>query len=121
MVNINYLVDTGTTLSILHPAKYRQIPENMRPEQQPAIGSLKTAGGGSIVPEGYSLIPLNIANHIYWSRMVITSIDAPAVIGCDFLCENQCRIDVRQVNWALVDFCGLPQNRGWRIQDTAEL
>ena len=64
-VNINCLVDTGATLSILHPAKYLQIPENVRPELQPATGSLKTADGGSIVPEGYALIPLNIANHIH--------------------------------------------------------
>ena len=95
-INVNCLVDTGATLSILHPAKYRQIPENLRPKLQPATGNLKTADGGSTVPEGYALIPVSIANHIYWSKMVIASVDGPAAIGYDFLFENQCQIDVRK-------------------------
>ena len=52
-VNIYCLVDTEATLSILHPAKFNQILEELRLELHPA----KIADGGSIVSEGYSFIP----------------------------------------------------------------
>lgn len=76
--------------------KFNRIPEGVRPTLYPASGELRTADGGCVIPEGYAFIPLKVNGLDFLCKMVIASVDAPAVIGYDFLFKHECDIDVRK-------------------------
>ncbi len=52
-VTVNCLVDSGATLSVLHPDKYHAIPEARRPPMESNCGSIKMADGNLVVPLGH--------------------------------------------------------------------
>ena len=96
-LNIKFLIDTGATLSILHPDKYYEIPESHRPPLQPYPLKLCMGDGALRLTRGCAVIPI-VFN---LQKMVVADIDVAGVLGYDFLYENAVSINVRDGSLAL--------------------
>ena len=51
-VAVNSLIDTGSTITVLHPRKYFELDERDRPCLKPDCGQLRMADGGAVTPLG---------------------------------------------------------------------
>lgn len=61
-IDVECLVDTGSTATILHADKYLEIPESVRPELHPPSSTLRMADGNLVTPLGTANFPLVIDN-----------------------------------------------------------
>lgn len=95
-IDLNCLIDTGATVSILHPEKYYAIPEKYRPSLGPYKSKLRM-GDGALVPAlGCSITPLDFNGQLIPQKMIIANIDVSGVLGYDFLYENAVDINIRE-------------------------
>ena len=93
-IEVNCLVDTGSTICILHPRKYNLLPPNMRPEIKKTNTKLCLADGGVINTMGYIDLPIQVGNFTTVQKFTVADIDVPAVIGYDFLHSHKCTLDM---------------------------
>ena len=100
-LNIKFLVDTGATLSILHPDKYYSIPDRHRPPLEPYKLKLRMGDGPMRSTLGCAVIPMVFNGQLLPQKMVIADIDALGILGYDFLYENAVSINVRDGSLAL--------------------
>ena len=100
-LNIKFSVDTGATLSILHPDKYYSIPDRHRPPLEPYKLKLRMGDGALRSTLGCAVIPMVFNGQLLPQKMVIADIDVPGVLGYDFLYENAMSIIVRDGSLAL--------------------
>jgi hypothetical protein len=93
-IEVNCLVDTGSTICILHPRKYNLLPPNMRPEIKKINTKLCLADGGAINTMGYIDLPIQVGNFTTVQKFTVADIDVPAVIGYDFLHSHKCTLEM---------------------------
>lgn len=93
-LEINCLIDTGSTICILHPRKYNVIPSNYRPDIKAYNTRLCLADGGQIKTFGYIDLPVTIHDITLTHKFIIAEIDVPAIIGYDFLSKFKCTLDL---------------------------
>ncbi|MES9880089.1 MAG: reverse transcriptase domain-containing protein [Sedimenticola sp.] len=90
---MNCLLDTGSSLSVIHPSIYARMTGN-KPELTQTGSQLKMADGGLVNVVGKATFQLNIGNCTYKQLMAVADIEAPAVLGYDFMKSQNCQIDV---------------------------
>ncbi|KAL3865474.1 hypothetical protein ACJMK2_042861 [Sinanodonta woodiana] len=95
-VQVLCLLDTGSTLSVLHPNRYLAIPEEIRPPVEYKSFQLRMADGGLIPIQGCVTLPIKINGKVFNHRLIIADIQAPVVLGYDFLFDYECKIDVAE-------------------------
>ena len=95
-LNLNFLVDTGATISLLRPEKYYAIPEDKRPPSEPYTTKIRMGDGASINALGCAIFPPNIGRSLMPQKMVVANIEVAGVLGYDFLYENGVDINVRE-------------------------
>ena len=100
-LNIKFLIDTGATLSILHPDKYYEIPESHRPPLQPYPLKLRMRDGALRSTRGCAVIPIVFNGQLLPQKMVVADIDVAGALGYDFLYEKAVSINVRDGSLAL--------------------
>ena len=93
-IEVNCLIDTGSTICILHPRKYNIIPSHIKPEIKKHNTKLCLADGGQIDTIGYVDLPVEVGDLVVTHRFTVADIDVPAVIGYDFLNKHNCTIDI---------------------------
>lgn len=93
-IDINCLIDTGSTLSVIHPKKYYAIPEKMRPNLSKSTAHLCMADGSEVESLGFADFHLSIDGIFVKQQMVVAKIDAPLILGYDFLHSNNCQLDL---------------------------
>ena len=81
---INCLVDTGSTLTVLHSRKYLEIPEEQRPTLLQSKVRLKMANGELVQTAGQADFYITVNGKSLKQRFVVADIDVPAVLGYDF-------------------------------------
>jgi hypothetical protein len=91
---VNCLIDTGSTISVLHPMKYYAIPERERPVLDTSYGQLRMADGGMVSPLGSTVLTFQVNGKKLRQRMVIAEVEAPIVLGYDFLYEYDCQLNI---------------------------
>lgn len=64
-VSLNALIDTGSTIAIIHTQKFKLLSDEIQNTIQPVKFVLKMADGGPVPCKGVVKIPLNIENQIY--------------------------------------------------------
>ncbi len=94
--DVNCLVDTGATLSILHPSRYEAIPYEIRPKLEYINNDIRMADGGLVKLQGRATFTIVIDGEVIRTRMVIADVEVPAVMGYDFLHRYNCQIDIVQ-------------------------
>ena len=90
------LVDTGSTVTILHTRKFQSLPEEQQQKIQATPYTLKMADGGPVPCLGAVNLPIQVGDKVYLQYVLITEIEAPFVLGYDFLYKNNCLLDIRQ-------------------------
>ena len=102
-VELKCLVDTGATLSILHPDKYRYnaIPKKRRPPLEPYKLKIRMGDGALKSTLGCCVIPLVFNGQLFPQKMVVADIDISDVLGYDFMYDNSVSINVRDGTFAL--------------------
>ena len=98
-MDIKFLVDTGATLSILHPDKYYTIPKKHRPHLEPYKLKLRMGDGALRSTLGCSVIPLVSHGQLLPQKMVVA--DVYGVLGYDFLYKNAVSINIRNASLAI--------------------
>jgi predicted aspartyl protease len=95
-VNLNCLIDTGSTITVLHPDKYKAMREDSRPPLQKEVVKLRVADGGLVTPLGSAVFELDIQGKVYQQRILVADVEAPVVLGYDFLHKYKCQLDMGQ-------------------------
>ncbi|CAG2249051.1 unnamed protein product [Mytilus edulis] len=93
-VVVNCLIDTGSTICVIHPRKFEKLPIEFKPEIQRNNQRLCLADGSFVNTMGHVDLPIKIGNYTIIQKFTVAEIDVPAVIGYDFLHKNNCTIDM---------------------------
>ena len=88
------LIDTGSTVSIIHTEKFDLLPMSIRETVSPTRCVLRMADGGPVGCKGTTFLPLSIGGKVYNQQVLIADIEAPFVVGYDFLYDKQCSLDI---------------------------
>lgn len=89
------LIDSGSTLSVCHPSVYRNIPGENRPELLSHGGQIRVADGGLVDVEGQVELELTVdTGRNFRMDFVVADVEAPMVLGLDFLREYNGVLDV---------------------------
>lgn len=91
---INCLVDTGSTLTVLHSRKYFAISPDKRPTLLRSGVRLKMANGELVTTMGQAYFCIEVNGKSFKQRFIVADIDVPAVLGYDFLHLHHCKIDM---------------------------
>lgn len=93
-VVVNCLIDTGSTICVIHPRKFEKLSNEFKPEIQRNNQRLCLADGSFVNTMGHVDLPIKIGNYTIIQKFTVAEIDVPAVIGYDFLHKNNCTIDM---------------------------
>ena len=97
-VKANALLDTGSTISVISPRLFDKIPSHLKPEISPSNRNLCMANGDTSTPQGRVMLQLAIKGTSLWHSIIIADIEAPIILGYDFMYEHNCALDVRKGN-----------------------
>ena len=76
-LNLNCLVDTGATISLLQPEKYYAIIEEKRPPLEPYLPKIRIGDGVFITAIGCAIFPLTINGRLTPQKMVVEILRSP--------------------------------------------
>ena len=99
------LIDTGSTISVLHPSRYSSLLERDRPKLEGGTGYIKTVDGGLVQPLGQAVFNLDIDGMCFKQRMVVADVESTAILGMDFLRDHLGVVDAGRALLWLGDQC----------------
>jgi hypothetical protein len=91
---VNCLLDTGATSSVIHPNRFYAIPEESRPRLEGKAGSLEVADGFFVASHGSAVLTFTMGGQEIRHRFAVADLVAPAILGLDFLKANHAFVDV---------------------------
>ena len=95
--DLNILVDTGATLSLVAKRVYDRLLEtnssfeNLREVSQPVL----SAKNDPLTIYGKLNVLIFIGNNLYNTEVVVTELTVDAIIGLDFLIRNKCVVNLK--------------------------
>ena len=91
------LVDTGSTISVIHPSILNRSLDEVVVRETSKACQIRLADGSLVDTLGtvQLKVQLGTERESWMHDWVVSAIEAPMVIGVDFLRENQCTLDVR--------------------------
>lgn len=93
------LIDTGASISIMHPDVYDRLPENNKPSLRPVQLHLTVANGQLVSVKGQADFKIKVAgSHIVIHRFMVAPMNVQLIIGYDFLTRFNCILDARKKN-----------------------
>ena len=97
-ITIMGLVDAGSTISIVHPLVLSRLPQGVNIEMTDRPGRIPLADRSmtDILGTVQLQLQLGIGKVVLVHDMVVADIEAPIVIGVDFLRAHQCVLDIRK-------------------------
>ena len=94
-MRVNCLIDTGASLTVIHPDKYYRIPAEGRPPLQSMDSHLRMADGGRLPVIGKVNLTLDFGQGVSIKQdLIVAEVEAPLVLGYDFQFVNKCLVDV---------------------------
>ena len=95
-ITVFALVDSGSTISVIHPDVLARIPGMVDADIEHPGGELRMADGGVVRTLGSVDLCMKIGtdNLSMEHKMVVAPVEAPAVLGLDFLRAHRCILDV---------------------------
>ena len=95
-ITVFALVDSGSTISVIHPDVLARIPGMVDADIEHPGGELRMADGGVVRTLGSVNLCMKIGtdNLSMEHKMVVAPVEAPAVLGLDFLRAHRCILDV---------------------------
>ena len=92
-VKTNSLVDSGSTLTVLHPNTYYQIPVQRRPSLTGEPIRLRMADGSLIESLGKAPMEIKIKGHSFQHHVTVAEVESSSVLGYDFLKSQNCQVN----------------------------
>ena len=92
---VNFLIDSGSTITIISPRLYDKIPESSRPQIEYSNDRIVLADGSIINVTGKCLVEMVIGNIEVQHAVTIANIEAEGLIGSDFLSQHGCVINFK--------------------------
>ena len=101
------LVDSGSTLRVIHPTVLSRISGEQDMVRNSPSGQLRLADGGLVDTLGTVQLSLRLGSDSYFIQheMVVAAVEAPAVIGLDFLHGHGCVLDIQKGTLAVRGRC----------------
>lgn len=99
------LLDTGSTMSVLHSNIFKKLPQKMQTRLKTSNQKLRMADGSAVRILGTINLPLFIDNQVIQQLMLVADIEIPVVLGFDFMNQNKCVIDVSSRTMQLNNQC----------------
>ena len=96
-LDVNCLVDTGSSRTIISRTTFNQIsPRNRRRLVTIDISllSLKLADGSPLACYAGIIVPVRIGNVVVKQAVLVANISDPAILGLDFMRSHGCQIDM---------------------------
>ena len=84
---VHCLIDTGSTMSVLHTTVFDQLPGRLKNQLLPYHTHLRMVDGSPVVPLGIVKVPLQIDNQIVYQEMLVADVEIPAVLGNNKITE----------------------------------
>ena len=91
-IAVTCLIDTGSSLSTIHPALYNRLAE--KPVLSESDVRLRMADGSLVPVSGEASFTVQIKGVSYTQTMAVAEIETPVVLGYDFMCKHHCQINV---------------------------
>ena len=109
-VSVMGLIDTGSTVSVVHPSVLARLSEDCEIPLSRETGRLRLADGSVTGSLGTVQLDLQLGTgKDVWSHvMVVAEFEAPVVIGIDFLRKYQCTLSMKDESLTVggtVHFC----------------
>ena len=95
-ISVTALVDSGSTVSVIHPEVLERVTGDPVGVLDGTLRQIKLADGGLLETRGSAWLNLGVAadEAPFQHEMVVADVDAPAVIGLDFMHGHGCTLDV---------------------------
>ena len=82
-IGANGLVDTGSTVTILHTLKFQYLPEELKQPLRTTQYTLKMSDGGPVPCLGAVSLPIQVGDKVYLQDVLIAEIETSFVMGYD--------------------------------------
>jgi hypothetical protein len=79
------LLDTGSTMSVLHSNIFKKLPQKMQTRLKNSNKKLRMADGSELRILGTIHLPLFIDNQVIHQLMLVADVEILAVLGFDFM------------------------------------
>lgn len=96
-VNAAFLVDSGSTATLVSKRLFQSIEEGKRPHLIPMRDKVRGANGGDIEVLGIADIPLELGGVCFFQTAIVCSILPDGILGQDFMLKFASRIDYRKM------------------------
>ena len=93
---VKFLIDSGSTATILSHSTFLQIEEELRPVLDITNELLTLADGKNIPISGRAEVTLEIGPLEFTQSLIVADIQAEGILGNDFLKPRGCTLDYRQ-------------------------
>ena len=84
---INFLLDSGSTASLLSSAEYRKLPPELSPNLQPTNMSVVDLTGHVLLVHGIGQFQVCLEDVPHKATSLVVDKDLPVILGQDFLLE----------------------------------
>ena len=105
---LNWLIDTGSSVTIIHPSIYTQICSQHEIVLQKPPTNMVSASGEIIPCLGHTVCPIAIdgkcLNHSVW----VAEIENSGILGYDFLSKYKCSVDFESGEITMHELPGSP-------------
>ncbi len=92
-----FLIDSGSTATLLSDRIYFSIPEHQRPRLNELTHMVKGANGADISVHGYTNIDLELGGSSFKQPIIVCDILPDGVLGQDFLLKFANKIDYKKL------------------------
>ena len=90
---VHCLLDTGSSVSVVHPALFDRMTGG-KPSFSSTEVKRRMTDGGLVPANGKGSFSVCIQDVCYKQTMVVAEIETPVVLGYDFMCQHKCQINV---------------------------
>ena len=91
---LDWLIDTGCSTSIVAVEVYGNIPKGVRPELEEVNMDLQTANGDRLVVLGRAEMEITLEGKTYCHRFIVAELTNEGILGIDFLRTHQGVVDI---------------------------
>ena len=95
-VGVECFIDSGSSLTVLHPNKYKDMSDEIKPPLRPVSSQIRLADGGLQAIHGEVELPFTFGMHTFVHPVVVAEVEAPAILGLDFLEKHNGILDAHQ-------------------------
>ena len=92
-VNAHYLIDSGSTSTLLSHRIYQKIDPSLRPQLKENKFKVKNVNGIDINVYGHTHITIKLGKNEYFHQVIVCDISPDGMLGQDFLLERVKKID----------------------------